>query len=95
MMRSLKHLLNEERLVDPGLFSLGKKRLSGDLITVYKYLLGGSQMDRARLLLVVCTDRTRGMGKSLLQGTCFRRGLDSMISRDPFLPLQFCDSVIT
>lgn len=51
-------------------------------------------MDRARLLLVVCTDRTRGMGKSLLQGTCFRRGLDS-ITRDPLLPLQFCDSVIT
>ena len=31
---------------------------------------------------------------SLLQGACFGRGLDSMISRGPFQPLQFCDSVI-
>ena len=31
---------------------------------------------------------------SLLQGTCFSRGLDLMISRGPFQPLQFCDSVM-
>ena len=29
----------------------------------------------------------------LLQGTCFGRRLDSVISRAPFQPLQFCDSV--
>lgn len=30
---------------------------------------------------------------SLLQGACFVGGLDSMISRGPSPPLQFCDSV--
>jgi len=29
----------------------------------------------------------------LLRGTCFGRCLNSVISRDPFQPLQFCDSV--
>ena len=32
---------------------------------------------------------------SLLQGACFAGGLDSMISKGPFQPLQFCDAVIT
>ena len=32
---------------------------------------------------------------NLLQGTCFSRGLDWMISRGPFLPLYFCVSVST
>jgi len=31
---------------------------------------------------------------SLLQGTCLAGGLDKMISRDPFQPLQFYGSVI-
>ena len=31
---------------------------------------------------------------SLVWGTCFAGGLDSMISRAPFQPLQFCDSAI-
>ena len=32
---------------------------------------------------------------NLLQQTCFSRGLDLMISRGPFQPLQFCDSMKT
>ena len=32
---------------------------------------------------------------SLLQGACFAGGLDLIISRAPFQPLQFCDSVIS
>ena len=30
----------------------------------------------------------------LVWGSCFGRGLDSMISGGPFQPLQFCDSVM-
>lgn len=36
--------------------------LRGDLITVYRYLICGNQMDRARLFSVMCSDRTRGSG---------------------------------
>ena len=60
MIKGLNHLLYEERLSNLGLFSLGKRRLRGDLINVYKYLKGGGrQMDEARLFLVVCSNRTR------------------------------------
>lgn len=31
---------------------------------------------------------------NLLKGSCFSGGLDSVISRSPFQPLQFCESVI-
>jgi len=60
MTKGLEHLPYEERLSDLGLFSLGKRRLRGDLINVYKYLKeGGRQMDEARIFLVVYGNRTR------------------------------------
>lgn len=49
-------------------FSLGKIRLRGNLIKIYKYLKGdGRQMDEARLFLVVCSDRIRSNGLKLEQ----------------------------
>ena len=56
----------EERLSNLCLLSLGKRRLRGDQINVYKYLKGGGrQMDEARFFLVVCSNRTRSNGLKL------------------------------
>ena len=60
MIKDLEYLQYEERLNNLGLFSLGKSRLRGDLVKVYKYLKGGGrQKDEAMLFLAMHSDRTR------------------------------------
>ena len=65
MIKGLEHLTYEERLGDLGLSSFGKRRLGGDLISIYKYLKRGSQWEMANLFSVACGDRTRGNSHKL------------------------------
>ena len=63
MIKGLEHLLYEERLRDLGLSSLEKTGKGS--YQYLEYLMGGSQVDGARLFSAVPTDRTRGDGHKL------------------------------
>ena len=65
MIRGLEHLLYKERLRNLGLFSLKKRRLRDDLISAYKYLKCGNQVDEGGHFSVVCSNRARGNGQKL------------------------------
>lgn len=53
-----------KRILRAGSFSL-EKTGSEELIHVYEYLMGGSKDDRARLLIEIPNERTRGNGHRL------------------------------
>jgi len=68
MIRGLEYLSYEDRLRELGLFSLEKRRLQGDLIAAFQYLMGAYRKDGEGLFTRVCSDRTRGNGCKLKEG---------------------------
>ena len=68
MMRGLEHLASKGRLRDLWLLSPEKRGLMADLINASKYVKCRSQVDRARIFLVVYSGRTRCRGNKLEHG---------------------------
>jgi len=69
MIRGLEYLSYEDRLRELGLFSLEKRRLRGDFRAVFQYLKGAYRKDGEGLFTRVCSDRTRGNGCKLKEGS--------------------------
>ncbi|PKU47365.1 hypothetical protein llap_2332 [Limosa lapponica baueri] len=69
MIRRLEHLSYKNRLRELGLFSLEKRKLRGDLMAAFQNLKGAYKKAGEGLFARACSDRMRGNGFKLEQGS--------------------------